>query len=128
VVLLASSLGVVFFGFVPELARAARLGLDQAWRVSAFLFAMYHLLLLAGSIWSGSWPRNRGELGLAWRVARVVIPIGISFIFAQFLAAAGFLPSWLYFVYLLDLMWLLLIATLVGAILLMETVSSTRGD
>ena len=36
-VLLASSLGVVFFGFVPDLVRAAHLEPSEAWRISTFL-------------------------------------------------------------------------------------------
>ena len=49
-VILASSLGVVFFGFVPDLALAAHLEPSQAWRLSTFLFATYHLVVIFSSL------------------------------------------------------------------------------
>ncbi len=44
--LLVTSLGVVLFGFVPDLGNAAQLSSSTAWRVSAFLFASYHVVVI----------------------------------------------------------------------------------
>jgi len=125
VILLACSLGVVFFGFVPDLARAAHLEPTQAWRVSTFLFATYHLAVILGSIRGRKRARDRGEPHFGSRsILPVVFSLGFSIVLAQFFTAVGFLSSWLFFFYLLGLLWLLLMATYVFAVLLLETVSS----
>ena len=124
-VLLACSVGVVFFGFVPDLARAAHLEPTQAWRASVFLFATYHLVVILGSIRGRKRARDRGE---PYFGSRSIIPrvygFGLFIVLAQFLTAAGFLSSWLFFFYLLGLLWLLLMATYVFSVLLLESVSS----
>ncbi len=125
IVLLAASLGVVFFGFVPDLARAAHLEPSQAWRVSTFLFATYHLLLILGSLRDSNRALARGEPRFGpKRMAPVTIAVVTPIILAQFLTAAGLFPSWLFFFYLLGLLWLLLMATYVFGVLLLEFVSS----
>jgi hypothetical protein len=123
IVLLASSLGVVFFAFIPDLARAAHLEPSQAWRVSTLLFATYHLLVILGSIRSRKLARGEPRFGPRVMVP-VTVPIGLSIILAQFLTGAGVLSSWLFFFYLLGLLWMLAIATIVFAVLLLETLSS----
>ncbi len=127
--LLAASLGVVFFGFVPDLALAAHLEPSQAWRLSTFLFATYHLVVILSSLLGRKQALARGEVH---RLPRAIVPVtltgGLSIILAQFLTAAGLASSWLFFFYLLGLLWMLAIATLVFAVLLLDTLSlSPRG-
>ena len=124
ITLLAASLGVVFFGFLPDLVLAAHLEPAQAWRVSIFLFATYHLVVMLGS-WRG---RKRalsdGESHFGPpRLGPVAYTGGVSIVLAQFLVAGGLMSSWLFFFYLLGLLWMLAIATFLFAILLMETIS-----
>ena len=124
-VILASSLGVVFFGFVPDLALAAHLEPSQAWRLSTFLFATYHLVVILSSVLGRKQALARAE---AHFLPRAILPVtltgGLSIILAQFLTAAGLASSWLFFFYLLGLLWMLAIATIVFAVLLLETLSS----
>ncbi len=120
--LLASSLGVVFFGFLLDLVLAAHLEPTQAWRVSTFLFATYHLVVMLGS-WRG---RKRalsdGEPQFGpERLAAVAYVGGVSIVLAQFLIAGGLMSSWLFFFYLLGLLWMLAMATIVFAVLLMDS-------
>ncbi len=98
--LLVCSLGVVFFGFVPDLVHSAHLDLGHAWQVSALLFATYHLAVI------GSQYLSRCRV-----IARDAPPF-------------GFLPSWLFFFYPVDLLWLLLMSTYAFAIFLVEAISS----
>jgi len=124
-VLLACSLGVVFFGFLPDLARAAHLGPTEAWRVSTLLFAVYHLAVILGSIWARKRAFAAGEPRFGPRpFLPVVFSGGFSIVLAQLLAAAGLMSSWLFFFYLLGLLWLLAMATLVFGVLLLDSVSS----
>ncbi len=124
-VLLASSLGVVFFGFVPDLARAAHLEPGQAWRASTFLFATYHLVVILASFRVRKGVLARGEPHFG---PRAIVPVslagGLSIILGQILTAAGLSSSWLFFFYLLGLLWMLAIATLMFAVLLLDTRSS----
>jgi hypothetical protein len=50
--------------------------------------------------------------------------IGVFLVAALFLTASGLLSSWLFFFYLLNLLWLLLMATYAFAIFLVEAISS----
>ena len=123
--LLASSLGVVFFAFVPDLVRAAGLDTDLAWRISASLFAAYHVVVIVGGFSARRSALSSGEPDL---LPRGLLPPlaagGVSIIVAQFLTGAGFLQPLLFFFYLLGLLWMLAISTLVFAVLLMDTMSS----
>jgi len=122
--LLACSLGVVFFGFVPDLIEAARLEPEQAWRVSAFLFASYHLVVIVRQYQSRSRVIARDDRLFGSRPLIAVHYTGLGLVAALFLPAAGFFPSWLFFFYLLNLLWLLLMATYSFAILLLEAISA----
>ena len=127
--LLAASLGVVFFGFVPDLARAAHLEPGQAWRVSTVLFATYHLVVILGGVGRRKQALARGEADLFPRAVMLGAGAGaISIILGQFLTGAGFASSWLFFFYLLGLLWNLAIATLVFAALLLDTLSARPAD
>ncbi len=123
-IILASSLGVVFFGFVPDLVRAAHLEPSEAWRISTFLFATYHLVVILGSLRARKRARARGEPNFGPRHIVLLIPVGLSIVISQLLTAAGLASSWLFFFYLLGLLWLLAIATLMFAVLLLDTLSS----
>jgi hypothetical protein len=125
IVLLACSLGVVFLGFMPDLALAAHLEPSHAWRASIFFFATYHLVVILGSLWALTRARARGEPEIAPRPLMTVSVAGGLFVtLGQFLTAAGILAPWLFFFYLLGLLWLLGIATVLFAILLLGTLSS----
>ncbi len=123
-VLLASSLGVVLFAFVPDLGSAAQLSPSTTWRVSAFLFASYHLVVILASIVAIRRALARGEmLPIPKSLLLPVFTAGFSVIAAQYLTAMGLLGAWLFFFYLLGLLWLLCIATLMFTVLLLEAVS-----
>jgi hypothetical protein len=124
-VLLASSLGVVFFAFAPDLARAAHLDPDDAWRVSTGSFAAYRLVAIVAAFRAGRRAIAGDEPGFGpWRISLLSLVGGISIVVGQLLTAAGLLSSWLFFFYLLGLLWELAIATFVFALLLMNTMSS----
>ena len=123
-VLLASSLGVVLFAFVPELGRAAQLSPAAAWRVSTFLFASYHLIVVLSSLVAIRRSLARGEMLPFPR--SLLIPLftaGFSLIAVQYLTAIDLLGAWLFFFYLLGMLWLLCIATLCFTNLLLEAAS-----
>ena len=121
-VLLATSLGVVFFGFVPDLIRAAHLEPSQTWRVSTFLFAIYHLANILGGVRAQRHARAGGApVSLPWPIAPVLITGGSSIVVGQLFTAAGLLQSWTFFFYLAGLLWMLAISTLVFAMLLLRT-------
>ncbi len=123
-VLLASSLGVALFAFVPDLGSAAQLSPSTTWRVSAFLFASYHLVVILASIVAIRRALARGEtLPIPKSLLLPVYTAGFSVVAAQYLTAMGLLGAWLFFFYLLGLLWLLCIATLSFTILLLEAAS-----
>ena len=107
---------MVFFGFVPDLIRAAHLEPSQTWRVSTFLFAIYHLANILGGVRAQKHART-----LPWPITLVVITGGTSIVVGQLFTAAGLLQSWTFFFYLAGLLWMLAISTLVFAMLLLRT-------
>ena len=121
--LLACSLGVVFFGFVPDLVHAAHLDLGRAWQVSAFLFASYHLAVILIQYWSRRRVITSDSPLFGSRPLLMVHYIGLCSVIALFLTAAGLLSSWLFFFYLFNLLWLLLMSAYAFAIFLVEAVS-----
>ena len=122
--LLASSLGVVLFAFVPDLVSAAQLSPSTTWRVSAFLFASYHLVVILASLVAIRRSLARAETLLYPKFLHLLVfPAGFSLIAAQYLTAMGLLGAWLVFFYLLGLLWLLCIATLCFTTLLLEASS-----
>jgi hypothetical protein len=129
--LLACSLGVVFFSFTPDLVHAAHLDLGQAWRFSAFLFASYHLVVILSQYRSRRRVLDRDAPLFGSRPLLGVHYIGFCFAVPLFLTAVGILSSWLFFFYLLNLLWLLLMSAYAFAIFLVESISSKltgRGD
>ncbi|MGD8280773.1 MAG: hypothetical protein PVF69_06430 [Gemmatimonadota bacterium] len=122
--LLACSLGVVFFGFVPELVRAARLDVGHTWRVSAFLFASYHLAVIFSQYRSRRRVIARDAPLFGSGSLLGVHYVGACLVVALLLTAAGVLPAWLFFFYLLNLLWLLLMSAYAFAIFLVEAISS----
>jgi hypothetical protein len=123
-VLLASSLGVVLFAFMPDLGSAAQLSPSTTWRVSAFLFASYHLVIVLASIVAIRRMLARGEpVPIPKSLLLPVFTAGFSVIAAQYATAMGLLGAWLFFFYLLGLLWFLCIATLCFTVLLLEAAS-----
>ena len=124
-VLLASSLGVVFFAFVPDLLRAARFETDPAWRIATLLFATYHVVVIVVAFRARGRAASGGEMDL---IPRRSVPLslvgGVSIVVGQILTGAGFLQPWLFFFYLLGLLWMLAIATFLFAVLLLDTKST----
>jgi hypothetical protein len=126
--LLASSLGVVFFGFLPEVAVAAHLSPSSAWRVSAFLFASYQLVVFLSAIRTHRRGLALGEISRIQHLSRLPAILGGPLVIgAMFVSAAGLLEPWLFLSYLLGMLWLLGMATLMFAILLLEAASSKPG-
>ena len=124
-VLLASSLGVVLFAFVPDLGSAAQLSPSTTWRVSTFLFASYHSVVILASLVGIKRALASGEaLPIPKPLLLPVFTAGFSLIASQYLTAMGLLGAWLFFFYLLGMLWLLCIATLSFTVLLLEAVSS----
>ncbi len=123
--LLASSLGVVFFAFVPDLLRAARLETGPAWRISTLLFAAYHVVVIVAAFRARDRAVSGGEPDIIpRRSAPLSLVGGVSIIVGQLLTGAGFLQPWLFFFYLLGLLWMLAIATFLFAVLLLDTKST----
>lgn len=118
VMLLFSSLGVVFFAFVPLLVEAAGV---PVWRISNGLFGVYHLLFL---IWAFNRTLRAEKILTPWWVVLVTAAVGLVTIGFNFLVAAGFFQTLSFFAYLAGLVWLLAMATTFFAALLFES----RGD
>jgi hypothetical protein len=122
--LLASSLGVVFFAFAPDLVRTANVGGVAAWRVSSFVFASYHLALIVFGLLARHRNLAAGVAPLGPKPLELTqFAVGLVIVLGQFLAAAGLLPAWLFFLYLLGMLWLLAIATFAFAFLLLSSVA-----
>jgi len=126
--LLASSLGVVFFGFLPDVTVAAHLSPSSAWRVSAFLFASYQLVVFLSAIRAHRRGLALGEISSSQHLSRLPALFGGPLVIgAMFISAAGLLEPWLFLSYLLGMLWLLGMAALMFAILLLEAASSKPG-
>lgn len=121
--LLACSLGVVFFGFVPDLVHAAHLDLGHTWQVSAFLFASYHLAVILIQYRSRRRVLARDAPLFGSGPLMGVHYTGLCMAVVLLVVAVGFLPSWLFFFYLLNLLWLLLMSAYAFAIFLVEAIS-----
>lgn len=94
--LLGTSLGTVFFCFVPEWLDAAIASPDAVWQVSLGLFGVYRLIYIGTLIVAG---RREGWAGLRpW-----LFLVGISLGALHLLAATGVLAQFHYFLYLTGL-------------------------
>jgi hypothetical protein len=101
--LLLTSIGVVFFAFIPTLLEGLLPGSRWALQGPQFLFAVYHVSLMylffstAGfdepSVWE-------------W----VAFPFAVAVVLVQFATGLGFFSDYLAEAYFLALLWLLLIA------------------
>jgi hypothetical protein len=97
-VLLFTSLGVVFFAFVLDLASAAHLGPGNAWRLSTVVFATYHLAVMAYGIKSRREGVARGEAELLQKhVTSMLFVCGFAIVFAQYATALGVLSGWIFY-------------------------------
>jgi hypothetical protein len=113
--LLLYSLGAVLFAFVPLLVEAAGL---PVWRVSAGLFAAFHLTVLIGSL--RSYLLAGAPLIPRWIIAPAAT-VALGFLTFNLLIAAGFFQSLAFFGYLVALVWFLAWAALMFAALLFES-------
>jgi hypothetical protein len=109
--LLETSLGVVFFAFVPVLFEMATSSPSGAWRLSNAFLAAFGLLLIGAFFRRSLLAADPQIVNPDRRVAFALAGAGLAVIIAQLLAAAG-LVSELSLTYLLGLVWLLLIAGL----------------
>ena len=111
--LLATSLGVALFGYIPDLMSAAFASEATAWRMAIFLFAAFHFGSLIGALQD----RRRvlysdaGQAGLPPIFMQVpAFATGFVICALQLCVAAGLLQGWLFFAYLLGMLWILFIA------------------
>jgi hypothetical protein len=127
-ILLATSLGVVLFGFVPALLNAAFNSPPLAWRVSILLFATFHVAILIANARSIIRILRAGD-----RIRsdpRSIIPLfACGFLISGFqvATAVGLFEGWLFFGYLLGMIWLLGIATLMFCSLLFDGLGANPG-
>ena len=105
-ILLGTSLGTVFFCFVPEWLNSAIAAPDVVWRVSLAAYGTYRLAYLALIL-----NAQRGgavAISLSWKRFTVGVALGVL----QLVAAAGFLSEFQYFLYLSGLLWGLIVASI----------------
>ena len=103
-ILLGTSLGTVFFCFVPEWLNSAIAAPDVVWRVSLAAYGTYRLAYIALIL-----NAQRGgavAISVSWRRFTVGVALGVL----QLVAAAGFLSEFQYFLYLSGLLWGLMVA------------------
>jgi hypothetical protein len=101
--LLGTSLGTVFFCFVPEWIDSAISEPDVVWRVSLALYGTYRLAYIALILKA----QRRGAA--AYPVGSRVL-LGVLLGVLQLAGAAGFLGELRYFLYLSGLLWGLMVA------------------
>jgi hypothetical protein len=109
--LLGTSLGTVFFCFVPEWIHAATDSPDVVWRASLAAFGSYRLVyigLVLRALRGGAQGRPR------W----IILP-GVFLGVAHLVSAAGFFSDYHYFLYLSGLFWGLVISLFHFSTLLM---------
>ena len=95
--LLGTSLGTVFFCFVPEWFDALVASDDAAWRLSLGCYGAYRLVYVGLLIRDGQGGGVRGAAPLGAG--------GILIALLHLVAAAGFLADYQYFLYLTGLLW-----------------------
>jgi hypothetical protein len=119
--LIACSLGVVLFGLVPDLLNLLFESHLVAWRISALLFAVFHVSLLARTIRAratGQVPADRYQMS---RLFASAMSIGaISTCALQVATVAGFFPSLLIFAYVLAMVYILWAAAVTFYLLLLS--------
>ena len=117
--ILSCSFAVVIFGFVPDLAAAAQLKSEIAWRISALLLALAHGGIIFANVRGRGRVAERGELRMGSdRPAMAVHWIGALLVLVQLVPALGFFTPFLFFAYLLNLLWLLLMSAMAFVLIL----------
>jgi hypothetical protein len=106
--LLGTSLGTVLFCFVPEWLDAAIASSDTVWRLALGLYGVYRLVYTGFILRYASAPKY-----LRW-VGVVSAFIGVL----QVVASAGFLAELRFFLYLSGLLWGLVVALIIFAMVL----------
>ena len=113
--LLAFSLGVVFFAFVPLIVEAIGV---PVWRISNGLFGSFHLVLFVWVV-GRSAPQIRDLLVPPW-LFFVAAGIGAVSIALKLFVAVGLFQPLACFTYLVGLVWLLTMATMMFVYLISE--------
>ena len=127
--ILSCSFAVVVFGFVPDLAAAAQLPPETALRVSGLLLAVTHAGIIFGNVRSRHGVAERTTLRFGGaRPTMSVHWIGGALVVAQLAPALGVFPTYLFFVYLLNLLWLLLMSAFAFVLALMALHTRERED
>lgn len=101
--LLGTSLGVVFFAFVPEWVAAAGAASDAVWQISNGLHGVFRICYVA-VIFHSARRASPGER------SGLMLSIGAGLGGLQLIAAMGALPAYHYFLYLTALLWGLSVA------------------
>ena len=118
-ILFFTSLGTVFFCFVPEWLHSAIAAPDTVWRASLAAFGTYRLAYVALILNS---ERRGGTATPTVRRFAIGVPLGVL----QLVGAAGFLSEIQYFLYLSGLLWGLVVALISFYSLLRAPTSGQR--
>jgi hypothetical protein len=122
-ILLSSSAHVVFFALLPAVLESY-LSTSTAWRWSAGLLGVGGLVFLA-DLWRRFWP-NRGGFTTLWRRLMLMnFVVGTLQMSSCIVVAAGYLPEFLAFVYLLLLL-NFVASALVNFVYLLQSGMTTR--
>ena len=117
--LLMQSLGATLFAFFPILLETAGLGLSANWRFCNGMLGFFGFGIIAGVIVTARRSRHYEVVGWPVLVALLIIAGAISL--AQVIQALGAFPSIGEFLYVLGLLWLLAMAGLNFALLLLSS-------
>jgi hypothetical protein len=118
--LIGTSLGTVFFCFVPEWLHAAVGSPDPVWRVSLGIFGVYRLAYI-GLLFNLQRPDATSLL------RRLSVAVGVSIGVLHVVAAAGLFAEFHYFLYLSGLLWGLVVALISFSALLQGPNATSRG-
>jgi hypothetical protein len=116
--LLIQSLGATLFAFFPILLETAGLSPSANWRVCNGMLGLFGFGIVAGVIVTAR--RSRHSQVVGWPVLVGLLFIHGAISLAQVLQALGALPSIGAFLYFLALLWLLAMAGLNFAVLLLS--------
>ncbi len=111
--LLLTSLGGVFFAFIPTLLSGVSDSSFWIWQVPLIMFGLYHVSLMAIFF------RLSGIGGPKW-YEWTLMPLAIAVVVIQFVVGVGFFPRFQPEAYFLSLLWILFIAANNFAVLLLE--------
>ena len=123
------SLAVVLFSYVPDLAVAARLPTESAWRVSALLLSVGHAGILFANVASRGRAARHVDLRIGGsRPFMGVHAVGAVLAVAPAATALGLFTPWLFFTYLLNLLWLMTMSGYAFVQILIQSRATDRPD